>query len=97
MEIGFIGSAKWGSKCPRLVEAGNQVVVFDTRREAIDRLTALGAQAQASVRESRRPGRRPCWGADCPRRTYWSMSGGQGRTDRGQPLRRFVDLRHGRQ
>jgi len=34
----------------RLLEAGHRVFVYDTRREAIDRLTALGAQAAGSPR-----------------------------------------------
>src|SRR5207248_7537991 len=34
----------------RLLEAGHRLTVYDTRREAIDRLTALGAQAAGSPR-----------------------------------------------
>src|SRR5262249_61202861 len=51
MEIGFIGLGQMGfHMARRLVEAGHGVVVFDTRREAIDRLAALGARAAASPR-----------------------------------------------
>jgi len=51
MEIGFIGLGQMGfHMARRLIEAGHGVVVFDTRREAIDRLTALGARAATSPR-----------------------------------------------
>ena len=52
MDIGFIGLGQMGfHMARRLVEAGHRLVVFDNRREAIERLTALGAQAAASPRE----------------------------------------------
>jgi 3-hydroxyisobutyrate dehydrogenase-like beta-hydroxyacid dehydrogenase len=35
----------------RLVEAGHQLVVFDQRKEALDRLVALGAQAASSPKD----------------------------------------------
>ena len=35
----------------RLIEAGHQLVVFDTRREAVDRLVALGAKAATSPKD----------------------------------------------
>ena len=51
MEIGFIGLGQMGfHMAHRLVEAGHGVVVFDTRREGIDRLTALGARAANTPR-----------------------------------------------
>jgi hypothetical protein len=50
MEIGFIGLGNMGGPMSRrLVEAGHQVTVFDTRRDAMDKLTALGATAARSV------------------------------------------------
>jgi 3-hydroxyisobutyrate dehydrogenase-like beta-hydroxyacid dehydrogenase len=52
MDIGFIGLGQMGfHMARRLVEAGHRVVVFDTRREAVDRLAALGARAAGSARE----------------------------------------------
>src|ERR1700710_1762208 len=52
MEIGFIGLGKMGfPMARRLVEAGHQLPVFDTRKEAVDRLVALGAQAASSPKE----------------------------------------------
>lgn len=52
MDIGFIGLGQMGfHMARRLVEAGHRVIVFDTRREAVDRLTALGANAAQSPRD----------------------------------------------
>ena len=52
MEIGFIGLGKMGfPMARRLIEAGHQLTVFDTRREAVDKLTAMGAQAASSPKE----------------------------------------------
>jgi 3-hydroxyisobutyrate dehydrogenase-like beta-hydroxyacid dehydrogenase len=52
MDIGFIGLGNMGvPMVRRLIEAGHRLTVFDTRREAIDRLVALGAQAAGSPRE----------------------------------------------
>jgi 3-hydroxyisobutyrate dehydrogenase-like beta-hydroxyacid dehydrogenase len=51
MDIGFIGLGQMGHHMARrLVEAGHRVIVLDTRREAMDRLVALGAQAGSSPR-----------------------------------------------
>ena len=58
MDIGFIGLGQMGfHMARRLVEAGHRVIVFDTRREAVDRLTALGAHAAAIPARHGRPGR----------------------------------------
>jgi 3-hydroxyisobutyrate dehydrogenase-like beta-hydroxyacid dehydrogenase len=52
MDIGFIGLGQMGfHMARRLVEAGHRVIVFDTRREAVDRHTALGAHAAQSPRD----------------------------------------------
>ena len=51
MDTGFIGLGQMGFHMAlRLVEAGHRVMVFDTRRDAMDRLVALGAQAGSSPR-----------------------------------------------
>jgi 3-hydroxyisobutyrate dehydrogenase-like beta-hydroxyacid dehydrogenase len=51
MEIGFIGVGQMGfHMARRLVEAGHQVFAFDTRREPLERLGALGAKVCASAR-----------------------------------------------
>ena len=50
MEIGFIGLGNMGwPMSRRLVEAGHQLTVFDTRPEAVERLTKIGATASRSV------------------------------------------------
>src|SRR6201986_4320500 len=52
MDIGFIGLGKMGlPMARRLVEAKHQLVVFDTRKEAVDKLVALGARAASSPKE----------------------------------------------
>ena len=49
MEIGFIGLGNMGGPMSRrLVEAGHKLTVFDTRKDAVDKLVAMGAQAAGS-------------------------------------------------
>ena len=52
MDIGFIGLGKMGfPMARRLVEAGHQLTAFDTRKEAVEALRALGAQAASSPKD----------------------------------------------
>jgi hypothetical protein len=52
MDIGFIGLGNMGfPMARRLIEAKHQLVVFDTRKEAADKLVAMGAQAASSPKE----------------------------------------------
>src|SRR6266487_4986787 len=52
MDIGFIGLGKMGFPMAcRLIEAGHQLVVFDQRKEMVERLIALGAQAASSPKD----------------------------------------------
>jgi 3-hydroxyisobutyrate dehydrogenase-like beta-hydroxyacid dehydrogenase len=52
MNIGFIGLGKMGfPMARRLIGAKHQLVVFDTRREAADKLVAMGAKAASSPKE----------------------------------------------
>jgi 3-hydroxyisobutyrate dehydrogenase-like beta-hydroxyacid dehydrogenase len=52
MDIGFIGLGHMGfPMARRLIDAGYDVVAFDTRGEALDRLVALGAHSAASPHE----------------------------------------------
>src|SRR5260370_21527561 len=52
MEIGFIGLGKMGfPMARRLIEAGHQLVVFDQRKEAVDKLLAMGAQGASSPKD----------------------------------------------
>jgi len=92
MDIGFIGLGQMGfHMARRLVEAGHRLTVFDTRREAMDRLTALGAQAAAS----------PGAVADATETVMVSLptpdivlavATGPGGVIEGKRVRRFVDL-----
>ena len=50
MEIGFIGLGSMGGPMSRrLVEAGHKLTVFDTRKEAMEPLIKLGAEAARKV------------------------------------------------
>jgi len=52
MDIGFIGLGKMGfPMARRLIEARHRLVVFDTRKEAADRLVAMGATVVSSPKE----------------------------------------------
>jgi 3-hydroxyisobutyrate dehydrogenase-like beta-hydroxyacid dehydrogenase len=52
MEIGFIGLGNMGfPMARRLIEAKHQLVVFDQRKEVMDRLVALGARAASSPKD----------------------------------------------
>jgi 3-hydroxyisobutyrate dehydrogenase-like beta-hydroxyacid dehydrogenase len=52
MDIGFIGLGKMGfPMARRLIEAKHQLVVFDQRKEVMDKLVGLGAQPAASPKE----------------------------------------------
>ncbi|MGX1347764.1 3-hydroxyisobutyrate dehydrogenase-like beta-hydroxyacid dehydrogenase [Bradyrhizobium elkanii] len=52
MEIGFIGLGKMGfPMARRLIEAGHKLAVFDTSKDALDRLVALGAVAATSPKD----------------------------------------------
>jgi 3-hydroxyisobutyrate dehydrogenase-like beta-hydroxyacid dehydrogenase len=52
MDIGFIGLGQMGfPMARRLIEAGHTLTVYDIRKDAVDRLVALGAQAAGSMRE----------------------------------------------
>jgi hypothetical protein len=52
MEIGFIGLGNMGfPMARRLIEAGHQLVIFDQRKEVMDRLAAIGAKAASSPKD----------------------------------------------
>src|ERR1700682_5961915 len=53
MDIGFIGLGKMGfPMARRLVEAKHRLTVFDQRKEVVDKLVALGAQAASSPKDA---------------------------------------------
>jgi 3-hydroxyisobutyrate dehydrogenase-like beta-hydroxyacid dehydrogenase len=89
MDIGFIGLGKMGfPMARRLIEARHRLVVFDQRKEALDRLVALGAEAASSPQEV----------ADRAETVLASLPSLQASLDvatgviGGKRVRRFVDL-----
>ena len=92
MEIGFIGLGKMGfPMARRLIEAGHQLIVFDTQKAAMDRLVALGA----------RPGASPKHVADEVETVMASLPSlqaslevatGKGGVIEGTKVKRFIDL-----
>src|ERR1700716_3551343 len=92
MEIGFIGLGKMGfPMARRLVEAGHQLTVFDTRKEAADKLLALGAQAASSPKEI--ADRCETVLASLPSlQASLDVATGAGGVIEGSRVKRFVDL-----
>src|SRR5258707_4715044 len=92
MDIGFIGLGQMGfHMARRLVEAGHRVIVFDTRREAVDRLTALGAQAAGSPRDMADQVETVMASLPTPDIVLAVATGADGVIE-GKRVRRFVDL-----
>ena len=92
MEIGFIGLGKMGfPMARRLIEAGHQLIVFDTRKEAVDRLVALGAQAASSPKDV--ADRCETVLASLPSlQASLDVATGTGGVIEGKRVKRFVDL-----
>src|SRR5664279_873275 len=92
MDIGFIGLGRMGfPMARRLVEAGHQLVVFDTRKEAVDKLVALGAQAASSPKEI--ADRAETVMASLPSlQASLDVATGAGGVIEGKKIKRFVDL-----
>jgi 3-hydroxyisobutyrate dehydrogenase-like beta-hydroxyacid dehydrogenase len=92
MKIGFIGLGKMGfPMARRLIEAKHQLVVFDTRKEAVDRSLALGALAASSPKEI--ADRCENVMASLPSlQASLEVAAGQGGVIEGQRVKRFVDL-----
>jgi len=92
MDIGFIGLGKMGfPMARRLIEANHQLLVFDTRKEAVDRLVALGAQSAGSPKEI--ADRVETVMASLPSlQASLDVATGAGGVVEGKRVRRFVDL-----
>jgi 3-hydroxyisobutyrate dehydrogenase-like beta-hydroxyacid dehydrogenase len=92
MEIGFIGLGKMGfPMARRLIEAGHQLVVFDQRKEAVDSLAALGAQAASSPKDV--ADRAETVLASLPSlQASLEVATGKDGVIEGRRVRRFVDL-----
>src|SRR5262249_27570806 len=92
MDIGFIGLGQMGfHMARRLVEAGPRLIVSDMRREPIDRLTALGAQAAGSAREIADAVETVMASLPTPE-IVLEVATGKGGVIEGKQVRRFVDL-----
>ena len=92
MEIGFIGLGTMGFHMSRrLIEAGHRLVIYDTRPEAIARLTALGAAAAGSPKDV--ADRVETVMASLPSLdAVWEVAAGKDGVLEGSKVRRFVDL-----
>jgi 3-hydroxyisobutyrate dehydrogenase-like beta-hydroxyacid dehydrogenase len=92
MEIGFVGLGTMGfHMARRLIEAGHTLVVYDTRPEAITRLTALGAAAAMSPKDV--ADRVETVMASLPSLdAVWAVAVGANGVIEGKTVRRFVDL-----
>jgi 3-hydroxyisobutyrate dehydrogenase-like beta-hydroxyacid dehydrogenase len=92
MDIGFVGLGNMGfHMARRLVEAGHRVVAFDTRREPVDRLAALGAVPAASVREIADRVETVMASLPTPDIVH-EVAIGKGGLIEGNRVRRFIDL-----
>ena len=92
MDIGFIGLGNMGfHMARRLIEAGHRVIVYDTRREPVDKLVALGAEAAASVREVADRAETVMASLPTPD-VVLAVAAGKGGLIEGNRMRRFVDL-----
>src|ERR1700731_1773520 len=92
MDIGFIGLGKMGFPIARrLIEAKHELVVFDTRKEAVDKLVALGAQAASSPKEV--ADRAETVVASLPSlQASLDVATGKDGVIEGKKVKRFVDL-----
>ena len=92
MDIGFIGLGKMGfPMARRLIEARHQLVVFDQRKEAVDRLVALGAEAASSPKDV--ADRAETVMASLPSlQASLEVATGTGGVIEGKRVKRFVDL-----
>ncbi|HWL20670.1 MAG TPA: NAD(P)-dependent oxidoreductase [Bradyrhizobium sp.] len=92
MDIGFIGLGNMGfPMARRLVEAKHQLVVFDTRKEVVDRLVAIGAQAASSPKDV--ADRVETVMASLPSlQVSLEVATGAGGVIEGKRVKRFVDL-----
>jgi 3-hydroxyisobutyrate dehydrogenase-like beta-hydroxyacid dehydrogenase len=92
MDIGFIGLGNMGfHMARRLVEAGHKLTVYDTRSEAIARLTALGATAASSPRDIADRTETVLVSLPTPDIVLAVATGNDGVIE-GSKVRRFVDL-----
>jgi 3-hydroxyisobutyrate dehydrogenase-like beta-hydroxyacid dehydrogenase len=92
MDIGFIGLGKMGfPMARRLVEAGHQLIVCDTRKEAVNAMVALGAKACASPKDA--ADRAETVMASLPSlQASLEVASGKDGVIEGKMIKRFIDL-----
>src|SRR6202171_5019725 len=92
MDIGFIGLGKMGfPMARRLIEARHQLVVFDQRKEAVDKLLAMGAQGASSPKDV--ADRTETVLASLPSlQASLEVATGENGVSEGKRVKRFVDL-----
>src|SRR5664279_940601 len=92
MEIGFIGLGKMGfPMARRLIEARHQLIVFDQRQEAMDKLVALGVKAAASPKDVADRAETVLASLPSLQASLEVATGKDGVSD-GKLIQRFVDL-----
>jgi len=92
MEIGFIGLGNMGfPMARRLIEAGHQLVVFDPRKEVVDKLVARGAKPATSPKDVADQAETVM--ASLPSlQASLEVATGTGGVIEGKRVKRFVDL-----
>jgi len=92
MDIGFIGLGNMGfPMCRRLIEAGHRLIVFDVRREAMERMVKLGAEAAKSPADV--AGRAETVLASLPSLDVGrKVAIGEDGIVRGNQVKRYIDL-----
>lgn len=92
MDIGFIGLGKMGFPMARhLIEAKHRLIVLDPRKEAVDAMVALGAEAASSPKEV--ADRAETVMASLPSlQASLEVATGAGGVIEGKRVKRFVDL-----
>src|SRR6516165_10534383 len=92
MDIGFIGLGQMGfHMARRLLEAGHRVLVVDKRREATDRLIALGAHGRDTARALADEVETVMASLPTPD-VVLAVATGAGGVIEGKRVRRFIDL-----
>jgi 3-hydroxyisobutyrate dehydrogenase-like beta-hydroxyacid dehydrogenase len=93
MDIGFIGLGKMGfPMARRLIEAKHRLVVYDQRKEAVDKLVALGAKAASSPKDVADRTETVLASLPSLQASLDVATGADGGVIEGARVKRFVDL-----
>ena len=92
MDVGFIGLGNMGfPMARRLIQEDHDVIAFDTRSEALERVVALGAQPASSVREVADRAETVMASLPSPAASIEVATGAAGVIE-GSRVKRYVDL-----